>query len=88
MVYIVLGRGLTGDGWVPILDSANLAIHEAGHPVVGLLSGRLMVYGGALFQMLFPALVAIHFLRRDETVGSAFGLAWLFLQWQRGRGDG
>ena len=22
-------------GWVPLLDSANLALHEAGHPLVG-----------------------------------------------------
>jgi len=62
---------------VPILDSANLAIHEAGHPIVGLLGGRLMVYGGTLFQLLFPALVAFHFLRRGGAVGLAFGLVWL-----------
>ncbi len=77
VAYVLLGRSLTGDGWVPILDSANLAIHEAGHPILGLLSGRLMVYGGTLFQLLFPALVAIQFLRRRESVGFAFGLAWL-----------
>ncbi len=76
-VYVVFARLKSGEDWVPILDSANLVIHEAGHPIVGLLSGRLMVYGGTLFQLLFPALVAWHFRRRGEAVGLAFGLVWL-----------
>ena len=76
-VYIVFARMKSGEDWVPILDSANLAFHEAGHPLVGLLSARLMVYGGTLFQLIFPALVAWHFRRRGEPVGWAFGLVWL-----------
>lgn len=64
-------------GWVPILDSANLALHEAGHPLVGLLSERLMVYGGTLFQLAFPLAAAWHFQRRDHTVGTAAALVWL-----------
>lgn len=65
------------DGWIPILDSANLALHEAGHPIVGLFSERLMVYGGTIFQLAFPAVVAIHFARRGEPAGLALGLVWL-----------
>lgn len=76
-LLIALFRYKSGQDWVPILDGANLVIHEAGHPIVGLLSGRLMVYGGTLFQLLFPALVAWHFRRRGEAVGLAFGLVWL-----------
>lgn len=64
-------------GWVPILDSANLALHEAGHPLVGLLSERLMVYGGTLFQLGFPLAVAWHFQRREHAVGVAVGVVWL-----------
>ena len=33
---LLLGHALWG--WIPILDSANLAFHEAGHPLFGLLS--------------------------------------------------
>jgi len=77
LALIVLARLKSGEDWVPILDSANLAIHEAGHPIVGILSGRLMVYGGTLFQLLFPALVALHFRRQGEPVGFACGLVWL-----------
>ena len=64
-------------GWVPVLDSFNLALHEAGHPLVGLFSERLMVYGGTLFQLGFPLAVAWHFQRRDHTVGTAAALVWL-----------
>lgn len=76
-LLIVFARLKSGEGWVPILDSANLVIHEAGHPLVGIFSGHLAVYGGTLFQLLFPALVAWHFHRRGEAVGLAFGLVWL-----------
>lgn len=64
-------------GWVPILDSFNLALHEAGHPLVGLFSERLMVYGGTLFQLGFPLAVAWHFHRREHAVGVAVSLVWL-----------
>ncbi|MBI5331260.1 MAG: hypothetical protein HZB71_11690 [Betaproteobacteria bacterium] len=74
---IVVLRLRSGEDWVPILDSANLVIHEAGHPLVGLFSSRLSVYGGALFQLLFPLLVVVHFLRRGEGVGAAVGGVWL-----------
>jgi hypothetical protein len=74
---ITLLRIRSGEGWVPILDSANLAIHEAGHPIVGLLSSRLAVYGGTIFQLLFPLLVAADFWRRGELVASAVGVVWL-----------
>ncbi len=63
--------------WVPLLDSFNLALHEAGHPLVGLLSDRLSVYGGTLFQLLFPALVIGHFWRRRQPASLAVGAVWL-----------
>lgn len=66
-----------GDAWVPILDSANLAIHEAGHPLVGLFSHRASVYGGTIFQLAFPLAVAVHFARSGHTAGVAAGAVWL-----------
>jgi len=67
----------SGERWVPLLDSANLAFHEAGHPIVGLLSERLAVYGGTLAQLAFPAIVAGHFWMKRSAVGFAFALGWL-----------
>jgi hypothetical protein len=68
---------LTDEAWVFLLDSANLALHEAGHPIVGLLSSRLTVYGGTIFQLLFPILFAHHFRRGRQTAGWAASLLWL-----------
>ena len=67
----------SADGWVPVLDGANLLIHEAGHPVIGIFSNRLMVYGGTIFQLLFPLLTAIHFSREGDRPGTAAGAIWL-----------
>lgn len=64
-------------GWVPILDSANLALHEAGHPLTAILSHRAAVYGGTLFQLAFPVAVAAHFYRRGHLAGAAAGAVWL-----------
>lgn len=68
---------LSEASWVPILDSANLALHEAGHPLVGLFSSRLMVYGGTFFQLVFPVAVAMHFRRQGHRVGQAVAQVWL-----------
>lgn len=63
-------------GWVPILDSANLAFHEAGHPIFGMLSDRLMVYGGTLMQLLIPGLCAIEMRRQQKFAGFYFCVIW------------
>lgn len=64
-------------GWVPLLDSANLAFHEAGHPLVGIVSNRLAVYGGTIFQLAFPVAAAWDFRRRGHAAGVAACGVWL-----------
>ena len=62
----------TGEQWVWILDNANLAFHEAGHPIFGLIAQRLAVYGGTLGQLVFPAAAtAIFWSRRPPLNGHA-----------------
>jgi hypothetical protein len=65
-----------GAGWVPLVDDANLAVHEAGHPLVGLFSDRFAVYGGTLFQLLFPAICMLEFWRRRWT--TSYGLCGIW----------
>ena len=73
-----LGFHWLGDeGWVPLLDSANLALHEAGHPLVGIFSAGATVYGGTLFQLAFPLAAAAHFHRAENASGVAGSLVWL-----------
>lgn len=63
-------------GWVPILDSANLAFHEAGHPLFGMIYSGLGVYGGTLMQLLMPAVCAFEALREQKRAGFYFCVIW------------
>ncbi len=73
----IAGCAWLGDGWVPLVDDANFAVHEAGHPLVGVFSARLAVYGGTLAQLLFPAACMVEFWRRRETLSYALCGIWL-----------
>ena len=66
------------DGWIPVLDDANLVFHEAGHPIVGIFSERLMVYGGTWGQLAIPLMAAVSFWQKEETTAFALSLAWFF----------
>ena len=77
LVLLVLSYTMFSHGWVPLLDWATLTIHEAGHPLVGMLFGQnMMVYGGSLFQLLFPLVFAWYFARQKQAAGYCFAIAW------------
>jgi hypothetical protein len=76
LVLWLLLRASTGDRFVPIVDHANLAFHEAGHLIVGVFSSRLAVYGGSLGQLVFPLLATWQFHRRRHAVGYVLCLGW------------
>lgn len=62
------------------LDFVNLAFHEGGHIVFGLLGNRfIMVCGGTAMQLILPGATAWHFYRRGERA-SACGALWWFGQ--------
>jgi hypothetical protein len=77
LVFLILASWILATGWVPLLDSTNLAFHEAGHPAVGMFSERLTVYGGTLFQLLFPLAAAVHFSREGNRTGASLSVVWL-----------
>lgn len=79
IVLIAVASG--DDGWIPILDGANLAFHEAGHLVFGLFGATLGLYGGTLGQLVFPVIVFVVFRRRADLTGMALGLVWFFENW-------
>jgi hypothetical protein len=48
--------------WLP--DFVNLAFHEGGHIIFGVLGVRfIMVAGGTLMQLLLPGAAMLHFLK-------------------------
>ena len=65
-------------GFVFVLDHANLLFHEAGHPLVGLFSSRLETYGGTIGQLIFPCVLAVSFWRKGHTLGLAAAAIWFF----------
>ncbi len=74
---VVLLLLLGGDpGWTPILDSANLAFHEAGHIAFRLFGDTASLYGGALGQLVFPLVTMAVFYRKREAPGVAVGGVW------------
>ena len=67
-------------GWFWVVDGANLLIHEAGHPIFGVLGIRfLMMLGGTLMQLAMPAAFCIHFLRHDQPRSADVCLFWIGL---------
>jgi len=66
------------DGFVLLLDHANLAFHEAGHLFFGVLGSTLGLYGGTLGQLVFPIVAAVRFRLQRQTVGVALSGVWLF----------
>lgn len=65
------------DGFIPVLDHANLAFHEAGHVFFGALGPTFGLYGGTLGQLAFPVVVTASFLYKGAPLSTAFSLLWL-----------
>jgi hypothetical protein len=66
------------DGFIFIIDHANLLFHEAGHVIFGIFGSTLGLYGGTLGQLVFPIVTALIFLRERAVASFAVCLLWLF----------
>jgi hypothetical protein len=66
------------DGFIFLLDHANLAFHEAGHPIFRVFGETFGLYGGTIGQLVFPFVVLAIFLMRREPVSFALAGVWLF----------
>jgi hypothetical protein len=77
--FAVLAAALAASGgFLPVLDHANLAFHEAGHPIFGVFGPVAGLYGGTLMQLLIPAAAAWSFRSKRRPVAFAFAAAWFF----------
>ncbi len=74
LFFLLLAAFTISNDRVPLLDSANLAFHEAGHPLLGILDQRMTVFGGTMFQLLFPLVTVIHFQRGGNSTGVALAV--------------
>ena len=73
--FLLLSRA---NGFLPILDHANLAFHEAGHIFFRILGETASLYGGTLGQLVFPGVAIVVLWRRRETLGLAIAGIWFF----------
>ena len=71
-------------GWVALtptqgsfLDNVDLPIHEFGHLLFRLFGEFMMVAGGSLFQVIFPAIFAGYFFWQRSFYSAAIVLFWV-----------
>lgn len=66
------------DGYLLLLDGANLLFHEAGHVFFGVFGTTLGLYGGTLGQLVFPSVTAGTFGWRRQPISFAVCTVWFF----------
>ena len=67
-----------GDGFISIIDDANVLFHEIGHFVFHLFGHTVGLYGGTLGQLLPPIISVVIFWRQKSLVSVSVALLWLF----------
>lgn len=71
-------------GWIAIdpmqgsfLDNVDLPIHEFGHLLFRLFGEFMMVAGGSLFQVVFPAVFVGYFVWQRQYYSASVVLFWV-----------
>lgn len=80
---IIGSRHYTPEGFIAAQDpmmmflhNINLIIHEAGHPIFGILGQFMGLFGGSLMQVLVPGVIAGYFLIKRQNYAWAIALWW------------
>ncbi|MEM9451945.1 MAG: hypothetical protein AAGA75_25925 [Cyanobacteria bacterium P01_E01_bin.6] len=83
---IIGSRHYTPEGFIAARDpmmmflhNINLIIHEAGHPIFGIIGQFMGLLGGSLMQVLVPGVIAGYFLVTRQ------GYAWAIALWWTGQ---
>ena len=67
--------------WDPMqgsfLDNVDLPIHETGHLLFRVLGEFMMVAGGSLFQVIFPAVFVGYFIRQKSYYSATIVMFWV-----------
>ena len=59
------------------IDNVNLPIHETGHIVFAPFGELLAAMGGSIFQVIFPAVFVVYFVRRRDGFAASVALWWV-----------
>ncbi|MGA2002363.1 MAG: hypothetical protein ABSG70_03210 [Terriglobales bacterium] len=63
------------------IDSANLVVHEGGHPLFSYFGHMLCIWGGTILQWAVPFLLAAYFFHERQVAGFVFCLFFFFENW-------
>lgn len=74
----VIWRAATSAENFIFLDFANLAIHEAGHPLFHIFGYTTGILGGTLLELLVPLGCGLAFWWKRQAAGTAFCSFWFF----------
>jgi hypothetical protein len=75
--YTPAGFMAARDPMMMFLHNINLIIHEAGHPIFGILGQFMGLLGGSLMQVLVPAVIAGYFIITRQNYAWAIALWWM-----------
>lgn len=59
------------------LDNVDLPIHETGHLLFRPFGEFMMIAGGSLFQVIFPAIFAGYFILKKQPYSAAIVTLWV-----------
>jgi hypothetical protein len=59
-----------------LLSSADLFLHEAGHPIFDIFGEYVGIWGGTLMQLLVPALFVGYFFYQRQNYSASVVLCW------------
>jgi hypothetical protein len=76
--FLMLLLATDKDGFLMIVDSFNLVVHEIGHPLFGIFGDSAMLWGGTLAQLLLPLGIAIGFWYQRSALSMSLAGVWFF----------
>ena len=76
-LLLIYGIALLRSPGFAMIDNVNLPIHESGHIIFGPFGEFIGALGGSLFQVLFPAVFVVYFLRRNDSHSASVALWWV-----------
>ena len=77
LYFLTIAYDPMRDGIWNFLSLVDLPIHETGHLIFSLFGEFLMVAGGSIFQVLFPAVFVGYFVWHEKPYSAAMVLFWV-----------
>lgn len=76
--WLLLLLKIDDDGFIQIVDSFNLVVHEFGHPFFGTFGESAGLWGGTIAQLLLPLIIMGVFWYQRSALSMCFAGVWFF----------